>query len=226
MIKLLFFVFTDSKDVYKKLSNCNVHMKAYMKAAIPDRLYYRNNKRIQPIILMADEGWTIVQQGNLSRCKWSLVMLQLSDDCVLAVLFKCSMPYFGINSALFCSTVGDHGYDNSLPSMQPFLAAQGPAFRKGYRMKTINSVDLYPLMCNLLGIPEMPNNGSFTNVRCVLLREKCSDLAVVVGIVIGSLIVLTTITLLFKLLKNRDHSSSRPFARLELEEDDDEPLLE
>lgn len=136
------------------------------------------------------------------------------------------MPYFDVNSVSFCSAVGDHGYDNSLPSMHPFLAAQGPAFRKGYRMNTINSVDLYPLMCNLLSIPEMPNNGSFTNVRCVLLREKCSDLAAVIGIVIGSLIVLTTITLLFRLLKNREHSSSRPFARLELEEEDDEPLLE
>lgn len=137
------------------------------------------------------------------------------------------MYYFDTNSVLLSSTVGDHGYDNSLPSMHPFLAAQGPDFRKGYRINTINSVDLYPLMCNLLGIPEMPNNGSFSNVRCVLLREKCSDLAMVVGIVIGSLIVLTTITLLFRLLKKREQSSSRPFARLELEEeDDDEPLLE
>ncbi|KAF4084162.1 hypothetical protein AMELA_G00125910 [Ameiurus melas] len=179
----------DSADLYKNLSNCNMHMKAYMKAAIPDRLHYRNNKRIQPIILIADEGWTIVQQGNLPR-------------------------------------LGDHGYDNSLLSMHPFLAAQGPAFRKGYRMNTINSVDLYPLMCNLLGIPEVPNNGSFTNVRCMLLKEKCSDLAAVIGIVIGAFIVLTTITLLFRQLKNRERSSSQPFARLELEDDDDEPLLE
>lgn len=127
---------------------------------------------------------------------------------------------------MFCSTVGDHGYDNSLRSMQPFLAAQGPAFRKGYSMNSINNVDLYPLMCHLLGIPEMPNNGSFSNVRCVLLREKCSDLAAVIGIVIGAFIVLTTITFLFRLLKNREPSASRPFARLELEEEDDEPLLE
>ncbi|XP_058255156.1 bis(5'-adenosyl)-triphosphatase enpp4 [Hemibagrus wyckioides] len=179
----------DSSDLYKNLSHCHAHMKTYRKAAIPDQLHYRNNKRIQPIILIADEGWTIVQHGDLPR-------------------------------------LGDHGYDSSLTSMHPFLAAQGPDFRKGYRMKSINSVDLYPLMCNLLGIPEMPNNGSFSNVRCVLLREKCSDLAAVIGIVIGAFIVLTTITLLFRLLKNREHSSSRPFARLELEEDDDEPLLE
>ncbi|TSM77306.1 Bis(5'-adenosyl)-triphosphatase enpp4 [Bagarius yarrelli] len=180
----------NSSDLYKNLSSCHAHMKAYMKAEIPERLHYRNNKRIQPIILIADEGWTIVQQGNLTR-------------------------------------LGDHGYDNSLQSMHAFLAAQGPAFRKGYRMKSINSVDLYPLMCNLLGISEMPNNGSFSNVRCVLLREKCSDLAAIIGIVIGAFIVLTTIVLLIRLLKKREHSTSRPFARLELEEeDDDDPLLE
>ncbi|XP_060735996.1 bis(5'-adenosyl)-triphosphatase enpp4 [Tachysurus vachellii] len=179
----------DATNLYKNLSKCHAHMKAYLKASIPDQLHYRNNKRIQPIILMADEGWTIVQNGSLPR-------------------------------------LGDHGYDNSLPSMQPFLAAQGPDFRKGYRMNSINSVDLYPLMCNLLGIPEMPNNGSFSNIRCVLLREKCSNLAAVIGIVIGAFILLTTITLLFRLLKHREHSSSRPFARLELEEEDDEPLLE
>ncbi|KAK2843526.1 hypothetical protein Q7C36_011741 [Tachysurus vachellii] len=179
----------DATNLYKNLSKCHAHMKAYLKASIPDQLHYRNNKRVQPIILMADEGWTIVQNGSLPR-------------------------------------LGDHGYDNSLPSMQPFLAAQGPDFRKGYRMNSINSVDLYPLMCNLLGIPEMPNNGSFSNIRCVLLREKCSNLAAVIGIVIGAFILLTTITLLFRLLKHREHSSSRPFARLELEEEDDEPLLE
>lgn len=153
------------------------------------------------------------------------ILLEISDVCLQSCL-KSPVCYFNRNFALFCSTVGDHGYDSSLASMHPFLAAQGPDFRKGYRMKSINSVDLYPLMCNLLGIPEMPNNGSFSNVHCVLLREKCSDLAAVIGIVIGAFIVLTTITLLFRLLKNREHSSSQPFARLELEEDDDEPLLE
>lgn len=44
-------------------------MTAYLKKAIPDRLHYRNNQRIQPIVLIADEGWTIVQEGNkLPRC--------------------------------------------------------------------------------------------------------------------------------------------------------------
>ncbi|XP_066524376.1 bis(5'-adenosyl)-triphosphatase enpp4 isoform X2 [Hoplias malabaricus] len=181
---------SEPSALYKNLSKCHPHMKAYLKNDIPDKLHYRNNERIQPIILVADEGWTIVQQGNLPR-------------------------------------LGDHGYDNSLRSMHPFLAAHGPAFRKGYRMESINSVDLYPLMCHILGISEKPNNGSYSHIRCALVSEKCTDLAVVVGIVIGVFIVLTTITFLFRLMKNRELSPSRPFARLELQEDDDDdPLLE
>lgn len=44
-------------------------MKVYLKEEIPDRFHYRHNKRIQPIILVADEGWTIVQNESLSKCK-------------------------------------------------------------------------------------------------------------------------------------------------------------
>lgn len=180
----------DITTVYNNLSSCHVHLKAYMKNDVPDRLHYKNNERIQPIILVADEGWTIVKNGRLPR-------------------------------------LGDHGYDNTLPSMHPFLAAHGPAFRKGYKMSSFNSVDLYPLMCHLIGIPPKANNGSFAHVRCTLVNEQCGELALAVGLVMGVLIILTTFTCLFKLMKNRNVSSPRPFARLELDDDgDDEPLLE
>ncbi|XP_028843754.1 bis(5'-adenosyl)-triphosphatase enpp4 [Denticeps clupeoides] len=180
---------SDPIKVYNALSKCNSHMKAYMKELIPEELHYKHNQRIQPIILVADEGWTIVQNGTLPR-------------------------------------LGDHGYLNSLRSMHPLMAAHGPAFRKGYKISSINSVDVYPLMCHLLGIPAMPNNGSFNAVRCALVGESCLDVAVVVGIVIGVLLVLTTLTCMFRLMKSSSSSSSRPFARLELQEDDDDPLLE
>ena len=59
----------DTEAVFSLLKKCHPHMTAYRKEAIPDKLHYRNNKHIQPIILVADEGWTIVQQGELPRCK-------------------------------------------------------------------------------------------------------------------------------------------------------------
>uniref|UniRef100_A0A8C1SCK5 bis(5'-adenosyl)-triphosphatase n=1 Tax=Cyprinus carpio TaxID=7962 RepID=A0A8C1SCK5_CYPCA len=78
---------------------------------------------------------------------------------------------------IYIYMLGDHGYDNTFPSMHPFLAAHGPAFRKGYKMSSFNSVDLYPLMCHLMGVPPMPNNGSFAHVRCALVNEQCGELA-------------------------------------------------
>lgn len=44
-------------------------MKVYLKEEIPDRYHYSHHKRIQPIILVADEGWTIVQNETLTKCK-------------------------------------------------------------------------------------------------------------------------------------------------------------
>nr|XP_042122643.1 bis(5'-adenosyl)-triphosphatase ENPP4 isoform X3 [Peromyscus maniculatus bairdii]XP_042122644.1 bis(5'-adenosyl)-triphosphatase ENPP4 isoform X3 [Peromyscus maniculatus bairdii] len=47
-------------EVYDKLKHCSPHMTVYLKEEIPDRFHYQHNDRIQPIILVADEGWTIV----------------------------------------------------------------------------------------------------------------------------------------------------------------------
>ncbi|XP_029543819.1 bis(5'-adenosyl)-triphosphatase enpp4 isoform X1 [Oncorhynchus nerka] len=180
----------DPKAVFSLLSGCHTHMTAYLKKDIPDRLHYRNNDRIQPIILVADEGWTIVQRGGLPR-------------------------------------LGDHGYDNTLPSMHPFLVAVGPGFLPGYRLPLLQSVDVYPIMCQLLGVPPAPNNGSLSQARCFLAGEDCVDIPLVVGLVVGVLLVLTTLTGLFKLWRPRRQSSSRPFQRLSIQDDDDDdPLLD
>ncbi|KAF7214894.1 bis(5'-adenosyl)-triphosphatase enpp4 isoform X2 [Nothobranchius furzeri] len=180
----------DPEKIFKLLSKCHANMMAYLKKEIPDRLHYRNNERIQPIILIADEGWTIVKTGN-------------------------KLP-----------RLGDHGYDNSLPSMHPFLAATGPSFRQGYRMKSLQSVDVYPLMCHLLSVPPRPNNGSLSQARCLLSSETCWNVPLVAGLVISVLSLLTVFTLLFVLMRSRQSSDPRPFRRLEiLDDDDDEPLL-
>ncbi|XP_035006250.2 bis(5'-adenosyl)-triphosphatase enpp4 [Hippoglossus stenolepis] len=179
----------DPKTLFTLLRTCHAHMTAYLKSDIPDRLHYRNNERIQPIILVADEGWSIVQRGNtLSR-------------------------------------MGDHGYDNTLPSMHPFMAAAGPSFREGYRISNLKSVDIYPLMCHLLSVPPQPNNGSLSQARCLLAAEACGDLTLVISLVLGILLVLATIILLFRWRRNYRQSRSQPFQRLQVD-DDEEPLFE
>ncbi|KAF7666582.1 hypothetical protein LDENG_00098940 [Lucifuga dentata] len=175
----------DVDAVFALLKKCHTHMTAYLKKSIPDRLHYRNNERIQPIILIADEGWTIVQRGN-------------------------KLP-----------RLGEHGYDNSLPSMHPFLAAAGPSFRHGYRLKTLQSVDIYPLMCLLLSVPPQPNNGTLAQARCLLAGESCVSVPLVVSLVLGILLFLTIATVLFRMARSWHQV---PFQQVPM--DDEVPLMD
>jgi hypothetical protein len=47
------------EEIYKALINANPHLAVYYKEDIPERLHFRNNNRITPIIGIADEGWSI-----------------------------------------------------------------------------------------------------------------------------------------------------------------------
>lgn len=46
------------------------------------------------------------------------------------------------------------------------MIAYGPYFRQGYKQPVMNNVDLYPLMCQLLGLRTCHrNSGSLRNTR-------------------------------------------------------------
>ena len=47
---------------------------------------------------------------------------------------------------------GNHGWDNALPSMRAVFVAIGPSIRRGVTVTSIDNVDVYPLMTELLGI--------------------------------------------------------------------------
>lgn len=162
----------DPKSVVEKLNNCHPHLKAFLKEDIPERLHYRNNNRIQSIIAIADEGWSIVKSGN-------------------------KVGY-----------LGNHGYDNSLPSMHPFLAAAGPSFRQGYRISSLNSVDIYPLMCHLLSVPPLPNNGTLTQARSLLAAETSWSGGLLVLLIVGLLLLLLTLVIVYRMVCRKDRSET------------------
>lgn len=77
---------------------------------------------------------------------------------------------------------GNHGYNNSLPSMKPLFVAKGPAFRsRHHRLKSFSNVDLFPLMCNILGLPmsKYNTNGSFEHVFDFLASSEEVPLPVI-----------------------------------------------
>uniref|UniRef100_A0A1A8I7I2 Ectonucleotide pyrophosphatase/phosphodiesterase 5 n=1 Tax=Nothobranchius kuhntae TaxID=321403 RepID=A0A1A8I7I2_NOTKU len=137
--------------------------------------------------------------------------------------------------------LGNHGYDNTLRSMQPVFVARGPAFRQNYVKTSMRSVDLYPLMCHILSIQPLPNNGSLLNVQDLLSslpafstptpahpptppKANGYSYAPVVGSFIGVVMVLGflvfyVILVTFKqrpVLKHRSWEMSRPLLQEDL----------
>ena len=59
-------------------------------------------------------------------------------------------------------------------SMHPVFVARGPVFKQNYQTskeKIINSVDVYPLMCLILGLVPSANNGSLENIMDLLIKS-------------------------------------------------------
>jgi predicted AlkP superfamily pyrophosphatase or phosphodiesterase len=64
--------------------------------------------------------------------------------------------------------LGNHGYDDALPSMRAIFLARGPAFRRDARVPAFRNIHVYPLLAQVLGIVPLPTDGSLDSVRAVL----------------------------------------------------------
>lgn len=65
-----------------------------------------------------------------------------------------------INDPKHHFSLGEHGYDNNLPSMRALFIAHGAAFKHGLVVPEFDNVDVYPLLAHLLGIKMQPNDGN------------------------------------------------------------------
>ncbi|MEJ2543008.1 MAG: alkaline phosphatase family protein, partial [Calditrichaceae bacterium] len=80
-------------SVYQGLTNnVSEHFTCYRKDGIPDRYHYKNNRRIGPILCVADEGWVLMERSSYEEL----------DN-------KNELP---------THPTGAHGYDNQLESMR------------------------------------------------------------------------------------------------------------
>lgn len=69
-------------------------------------------------------------------------------------------------------TKGQHGYDNTLRSMQAIFIAHGPAFKPGTKLPAFPNVDVYELMAYLLRLKPARNDGTLKVFRPVLAGNK------------------------------------------------------
>lgn len=63
---------------------------------------------------------------------------------------------------------GAHGYDNYNPDLWSIFYAEGPAFKKNYRTGELHNVDIYNLVCRILGLKPAPNDGDKARIRKLL----------------------------------------------------------
>uniref|UniRef100_A0A8D2Q7N2 Uncharacterized protein n=1 Tax=Varanus komodoensis TaxID=61221 RepID=A0A8D2Q7N2_VARKO len=88
---------------------------------------------------------------------------------------------------------GDHGFDNQGMDMKTIFIAFGPAFKKGYTAEPFDSIHIYPLMCELLGVQPEPHNGSLAFTRDMLVPTKSFLIPFIVICIMGALLVLLPI---------------------------------
>lgn len=65
---------------------------------------------------------------------------------------------------------GTHGWDPQTPNMGALFVAQGPAFRRGHEFADVANIQIYNLLCAVLGIKPAPNEGDASLIREALAR--------------------------------------------------------
>jgi len=63
---------------------------------------------------------------------------------------------------------GTHGYDIRNKNMNAMFYAYGPVFKSGYKQPMFKNTDVYPLMCQILGLTPAPNDGDYMEVHGML----------------------------------------------------------
>uniref|UniRef100_A0A673LJ89 Ectonucleotide pyrophosphatase/phosphodiesterase family member 2-like n=1 Tax=Sinocyclocheilus rhinocerous TaxID=307959 RepID=A0A673LJ89_9TELE len=131
----------DAKAVVANLTckKPDQHFKPYLKQHLPKRLHYANNHRIEEVHLMVERKWHIARKFYESKRNHGK-----------------------------CGFAGDHGYDNKINSMQTIFLGYGPSFKFKTKIPPFENIELYNVMCDLLGLKPAPNNGTHGSLNQLL----------------------------------------------------------
>jgi predicted AlkP superfamily pyrophosphatase or phosphodiesterase len=69
---------------------------------------------------------------------------------------------------------GAHGFDPDNRDMGALFVAAGPGVRQGVILPPFQNVDVYDVMCAVLGLPPQPNDGSEATARAILVKAPAS----------------------------------------------------
>ena len=122
-------------DSLKEAARKTKLFEVYKKEDVPDDLHFKHNRRIGSIVGLLKEGW-YARSSKLSQGNYSSGTIR-----------------------------GNHGYSTAVKEMYPFFIARGPAFKQNFTNQPFEIIDMYPLICHILGIEPAPNNGSLARVK-------------------------------------------------------------
>ncbi|MGE0441296.1 MAG: ectonucleotide pyrophosphatase/phosphodiesterase [Gemmatimonadales bacterium] len=66
---------------------------------------------------------------------------------------------------------GNHGFDPEDPDLGGVFVAAGPAFRNGAGLPAVRNVQIYELICRILGLEPAPNDGHRDSLAAALKRK-------------------------------------------------------
>ncbi|XP_041372147.1 glycerophosphocholine cholinephosphodiesterase ENPP6-like [Gigantopelta aegis] len=123
------------QTVYASLENTSAYFKTFLRKDIPPQWHFQHNNRIPDILLVAQLGWYI------------------------------DTPSFGFYYYDNTGAMrGEHGFDVTESDMAGLFVAMGPDFRTNVKVDKLNNVNLYQVMCGIIGVGPRPHNGSWSDV--------------------------------------------------------------
>ena len=87
--------------IFHNLSSCHPKLTPYRKEDIPERLHYTHNRRIMPIIALADEGWVIYPNRSYAVKNRKILLADHGYDNNLASMH----PFFVATGPSFAKNV-------------------------------------------------------------------------------------------------------------------------
>ncbi|CAF0733735.1 unnamed protein product [Adineta ricciae] len=89
---------------------------------------------------------------------------------------------------------GNHGYDNSIPSMQAIFMAMGPDFQQHLTIDSLKNGDIYQIACHILNLVPNPyaTAGSLKNLTHIFRERNNQSSQLLINVSLIILLVLFT----------------------------------
>ncbi|KXK07007.1 MAG: phosphodiesterase I [Acidobacteria bacterium OLB17] len=130
-------------EVYSRLKKMPFAT-CWKKGELPERLHYNDGERVAPIVCSTEIGHIVT-----THSRYANYVKDISDP---------ERPR------------GGHGHDNRYPEMRALFIAHGPAFKRGFVAEPFANIEVYNVMCKILGLKPAPNDGDLRHVRSMLRK--------------------------------------------------------